>query len=93
MSSPKKYRKLDQFGGSRGEFRANPGKKCWKMFAKSRNALSSRIWAPGKANLPQTLGRHFPGPFPHLLCGVLFEIDNYNLLESSLKISLLSLPS
>ena len=39
--------------------------------------------APGKANLPRTLGRHCPAPCPHLLCGVFFEIDSFSLLEFS----------
>ena len=38
-----------------------PGKSrenCWNMFPESRNALYSRFRAPGKANLPGTLGPH-----------------------------------
>ena len=32
--------------------------------------------APGKANLPRTLGRRCLGPCPNLPCGVAFEIDS-----------------
>ena len=37
--------------------------------------------APGKANLPGTLGPHCSGPCPHLPGGVFFEIDSSSLLE------------
>ena len=62
-------RRLWLFPGSvRGFSGKTPGKSrenCWKNFPE--------IWAPGKANLPGTLGRHCrPGPCPHLPCGVFF---------------------
>ena len=48
-----------------------------KRVTRKMHALNSRIWACKNGNLLRTLGRHWPGPCPHLLFAVFFEIDSY----------------
>ena len=43
-----------RFGGSRGKLREN----CWKFFPNREMLQILGFRAPGKANLPGTLGRH-----------------------------------
>ena len=78
-------RRLWLFPGSvRGFSRKTPGKSrenCWKMFPESRNATNSGISGTGKGEPAENLGSTLPGPCPHLLCGVFFEIDSSSLLE------------
>ena len=38
-----------------------------KHFTEARNASNGGIWVTGKANLPRTLGQHWPEHNPHLL--------------------------
>ena len=71
----------DAFGGSRGKVRESPGKIAGKCFPNREMLQILGFWAPGKANLPGTLGRHCPGPCTHLPGGVFFEIDSSSLLE------------
>ena len=61
------------FGGSRGKVRENPGKIAGKMFPKHKMLQILGFQAPGKANLPGTLGEHCREVF--------FEIDSSSLLE------------
>ena len=78
-------RRLWLFPGSvRGFSRKTPGKSrenSWKFFPESRNATNSRISGTGKGKPAGNLGSTLPGPCPHLLCGVFFEIDSSSLLE------------
>ena len=61
----------------------SPGnqEKFGNFYPNSEMLRIQRRRAPAKANLPPTLGRHCPGPSPHLLYGGIFDIDCYDLLE------------
>ena len=59
------------------------GKTAGKNFPESPNATNSRISGTGKGKPAGNLGSTLPGPFPHLLCRVFFEIDSSSLLEFS----------
>ena len=79
-------RRLWLFPGSLRFFlRKTPGKSqenCWKKLPESREMLQILgFGAPGKANLPGTLGRHCLDLVPTFLRGVFFEIDSSSLLE------------
>ena len=58
-----------------------PGKLLEKIFPNREMLQILGFRAPEKANLPGTLGRHCPGPCPHLPGGEFFEIDSSSLLE------------
>ena len=68
-------------GSSGGKFQENFGKMAGKFFPNRNNLKILVFRAPGKANLPQTLGPHCTGPCANLPCGVFFEINSYSLLE------------
>ena len=54
----------------------NVSRKLQEHFSESPDMLYiPGFGAPGKANLPRTLGQYCPGPCPNLLCGVFFEIN------------------
>ena len=57
------------------------GKIAGKFFLNRGMRHFLGFQAPGKANLPGTLGRQCPGRCPHLPCGVFCEINSYSLLE------------
>ena len=61
------------FGGSRGKLREGPGKIAGEIFPNRAMLRILGFQAPGKANLPGTLGRHCPRPCTHLPCGVFLE--------------------
>ena len=64
------------FGGSRGELRESPGKIAGKFFPKRQMLQILGLRAPGKANLPGTLGRHCLDLVPTSRAGFFFEIDS-----------------
>ena len=69
------------FGGSPGKLRESPGKIAGKFFLNREMLQILGFGAPGKANLPRTLGAHRPEPCPDLPHGEFFEIDSSSLLE------------
>ena len=75
-------RRLWLFPGSVRSFGKVPGKSLEQL---SRIAKCYKFYgfrAPGKANLPRTLGRHCPDLVPAFRAGcVFFEIDSSSLLE------------
>ena len=66
---------------SGGKFREYSGKIAGKFYPDRETLSVLGFRAPGKSNLPQTLGPHCPRPCADLPCGVLFEINSYSLLE------------
>ena len=85
FSEKKKLEKGMAVSGSvRGFPRKTPEKfrkNCWKHFSQIMKCKNSRIQAPGKANLPRTLGRHCLDLVPTFRAGCFFEIDSSSLLE------------
>ena len=68
-------------GSSGGKFQENSGKTAGTFFPNPEMLRILGFQAPGKANLPETLGPHWPRPCANLPCGMFFEIDSSSLLE------------
>ena len=61
--------------------RESPGKIAGNIFPNREMLQILGFVAPGKANLPRTLGAHRAEPCPDLPRGEFFEIDSSSLLE------------
>ena len=62
------------FGGSRGKLRESPGKIAGNFFRNREMLQILGFRAPGKANLPGTLGRHCLDLVPTFRAGCLLKL-------------------
>ena len=71
------------FGGSQGKLRESPRKIVGYIYPNREMLQILELRAPGKANLPETLGQHSLELVPTFRAVCFFEIDSSSLLEFS----------